>query len=106
MPDTTSLTAWFPSLEAARSARRRLVRAGFARNSIDLERVQDEFEVTISTREENRQRAEDALHGRFAIQDVRRAGETLRDFASDNRGVILGMAALAGLALFLLTNRS
>ena len=63
MSDSTLASVTLPSLKAARSARDRLARAGFARNSIDIDRQGDTFEVSINTREENRDRAERILTG-------------------------------------------
>lgn len=95
----------FPSHQAAKLARKRLVRAGFARNSIDIERQDDEFEVSISTRAENRARAERILNRPIAQEYAREAGVQAVDTFNDNRLLFLGGAALAGFALFGLFNR-
>ncbi|MDP4003277.1 hypothetical protein [Methylobacterium sp. NEAU K] len=105
MSDSTSASVTFSSLKAARSARERLARAGFARNSIEIDRYGDAFDVSINTREENRARAERILTGSPLGNDLRQAGEQAADFVQANRSLALGLAALAGLALFSLTNR-
>lgn len=105
MSDSTFASVTVPSLKAARSARDRLARAGFARNSIDIERHGDVFEVSINTREENRDRAERILTGSPLGNDLRQAREQAADFLHGNRSLTLGLAALAGFALFSLTNR-
>ncbi|GEP09041.1 hypothetical protein [Methylobacterium gnaphalii] len=105
MSDTNSITASFPTLEAARSARKRLARAGFARNSIDIERRRDDFEVSIRTRDENRRRAEAILHRQSMPLDVGQVADGARSFVERNRGLSIGLAALAGFMLFGLTNR-
>ena len=105
MSDSTLASVTFPSLKAARSARDRLARAGFARNSIEIDRHGDAFEVSISTREENRDRAERILTGSPLGNDLRHAGEQAIDFVQGNRSVALGLAVLMGFALFNLTSR-
>ena len=105
MPDSTLASVAFPSLKAARSARDRLSRAGFARNSIDIERQGDEFEVSINIREENRDRVERILTGSPLADDLRQAGGQAVDLFHANRPFALGLAALAGVALFSLTKR-
>jgi hypothetical protein len=105
MSDSALASVTFPSLKAARSARDRLARAGFARNSIDIDRQGDAFEVSINTRAENRDRAERILTGSPLGNDLRQAGEHATDFVQANRSLALGLAALAGFALFSLTNR-
>lgn len=105
MSDSTLASVTFPSLKAARSARDRLARAGFARNSIDIDRQGEVFEVSINTREENRDRAERILTGSPLGNDLRHAGERTADFVQGNRSLALGLAALAGFALFSMTSR-
>lgn len=95
----------FPSLRAARLARKRLVRAGFARNSIDIARRDDAFEVSITARSENRVRAERILNRPIAQEYAREAGVQAVDTFNDNRVLFLGGAALAGFLLFGLVNR-
>lgn len=105
MPDSALASVAFPSLKAARAARDRLSRAGFARNSIDIERHEDEFEVSINTREENWDRAERILTGSPLGDDLRQAGGQAVDLFHANRPLALGLATLAGVALFSLTKR-
>ena len=105
MSDTHIASALFPSLKAARSVRDRLSRAGFARNSIDIERHGDEFDVLIHVREEHRDRAERVLTGSPLGEGFRQAGESALDAFHGSRPLALGLAALAGFALFSLTNR-
>ena len=105
MSDTTQASVTFPSLKAARSARQRLARAGFARNSIEIDRHGDAFEVSINTREENHARAERILAGSPLGNDLRQVGEQAADFVQTNRSLALGLAVLAGFAVFSLTNR-
>ena len=104
MSDSMLASVTLPSLKAARSARDRLARVGFARNSIDIDRHGDVFEVSINTREENRDRAERILTGSPLGNDLRQAGEQAADLVQANQPLALGLAALAGFALFSLTN--
>lgn len=104
LPENQLVAVAFPNLRAARLARKRLVRAGFARNSVDIERHDDAFEVSISTREENRARARRILERPIAGEYVREAGVRAADTVSDNRLLLLGFAGLAGFLLYRLVN--
>lgn len=106
MPDSVLATVTVPSLRAARAARERLSRAGFARNSVEIDRLDDDgFEVSIATRPENHARAERILSGSPLGNDLRAAGQVAANRLQDNRGLALGLAALAGFALFGLMRR-
>ncbi|WP_187278593.1 hypothetical protein [Methylobacterium sp. WL64] len=74
-------------------------------NSIDIDRQGDAFEVSINTREENRDRAERILTGSPLGNDLRHAREQAADFVQANRSLAVDLSALAGFALFSLTNR-
>jgi hypothetical protein len=102
MQDTTTIRETFSDRDGAESARERLEYAGFARNSIDIMRVGDQLELTIHTRPENRQRAEDCInasdiafaarrYGRQALDAAPAAGQTL---------LLLGAVAATGAALY------
>ena len=105
MPDTSIASALFPSLNAARFAKQRLVSGGFARNSIDIERQEDGFQVLIHVRDEHRARA-DSLLARSPIGHSlhETGGQAVATF-QDNRLLALGLAGLAGFALFRLLRR-
>lgn len=105
MSDSVIASVAFPSLGLARSARDRLARAGFARNSIDIIRHDEDFSVAINTRPENKARAERILTGSPLVDDLRRTGDSMVAAVNGNRGLALGLAALAGFALFALTRR-
>ena len=106
MSDSVLASVTVPSLKAARAARDRLSRAGFARNSVEIDRLDnDAFAVSIATRPENHARAEGILTGSPLGQDLREAGQTAMGHFHDNRGLALGLAALAGFALFGLMRR-
>jgi len=105
MPDTGLASSQFSSLDAARSAKQRLVSGGFARNSIDIERQGDGFEVLIHVHDEHRERAEGLLArspGTHALYET--GGQTVSAFR-DNRWLALGLAGLAGFAMFGLLRR-
>lgn len=103
--DGVGVSAEFASLSAARRARDRLARAGFARNSIDLDRHGDGYAVHLSTREENRVRAARILDGEPVTDVLRRGGGRAADAVAGNRAISLGLAALAGFVLYGLSNR-
>ncbi len=100
MSDSLLAFTTVSSLKAAHAARDRLSRAGFARNSIDIERHADGFDISIATRPENHRRAEQLLAGSPLGNDLNRAGADLRDAVRDNRSLALGLAALVGFVLF------
>ena len=106
MSENGLVSVAFTSHKAARAARERLVRAGFARNSIDIDRHGDEFEVSITTREENRARAERVLSRQVAGTRLREVGAQAVDAFNGQRTLALGLAVLAGFLLFGLVNRS
>ena len=64
MPNTSIATGSFASRKEANQAVQRLVSAGFARNSIELHRHDDDegYELEIHTRQENIKRAERLIH--------------------------------------------
>ncbi|MBB2964631.1 hypothetical protein [Methylobacterium sp. R2-1] len=105
MPDTSLATAMFPSLSAARSAKQRLVSAGFARNSIDIDRQGNNFEVLIHVRDEHRDRAERLLARSPVVHSLHETGGQAAAAFQDNRLLALGLAGLAGFALFSLLRR-
>ena len=82
-PVFTTLTLPASSLEEAHAMIGRLANAGFARNSMAVEREDDAFEVTLHCREANRARAQQvAAGGGFA-------------FGSPGALAALGLIALA-----------
>ena len=103
--DGIGVSAEFASLNAARRARDRLARAGFARNSIDLYREGDAYAVHLSTREENRARAARILDGEPVADRLLRGGGAAADAVATHRGISLLLAGLAGFALFSLAKR-
>jgi len=105
MPDTGLASALFPSLNEARSAKQRLVSGGFARNSIDIERQGDDFEVLIHVRDEHRERAEGLLARSPGTHALYQTGVQAVGAFQDNRLLALGLVGLAGLAVFSLLRR-
>ena len=100
MPDTGLASALFPSLNAARSAKQRLGSGGFARNSIDIERQGEGFEVLIHVRDEHRERAEGLLARSPSAHALYETGGQAVSAFQDNRWLALGLAGLAGFAVF------
>lgn len=103
--DTVGVEADFSSHSAARAAKERLVRAGFARNSIDIERDGDIFVVHLPTQEANWQRAARILKGRALVEKAKSTGWAAADTLGTHSLLTLGLAALAGFALYGLTSR-
>ena len=105
MPAASPASASFSSLDGARAARQRLVSAGFARNSIDIERHGNDFRVLINVSDEHRERAEDLLARSPVEHSLRRSGGRAMTVFHDNRLLALGMAGLAGFTAFRLLRR-
>lgn len=105
MPDTGLASALFPSLNAAHAAKQRLVSVGFARNSVDIERQGEGFEVLIHVRDEHRERAEDLLARSPSAHALYETGGQAATALQDNRWLALGLAGLAGFAMFSLLRR-
>jgi hypothetical protein len=62
MPNTITIRKAFSSGDDAAAARDRLACAGFAREDIALDRVDQHFELSIHTAPEHAQRFRDAIH--------------------------------------------
>jgi hypothetical protein len=105
MPDTSIASAVFPSLDAARKAKARLVSGGFARNSIDIERQDNAFEVLIHVRDERRALADSLLARSPVAHSLHQTGGQAASAVQDHRLLALGLAGLAGFALFGLLRR-
>jgi len=61
MQEPITVRETFLSRDEAEEARERLEYGGFARNGMNIMRVGDQFESSIRTRLENRQRAQECL---------------------------------------------
>ncbi len=103
--ETVGVSAEFPTLEAAHAARDRLVRSGFARNSITIERDEEELVVSIPVRPENRRRAARILRGSAILETVRHRGGEAAGTLGGVPVLALAIAGLAGFALYGLANR-
>jgi hypothetical protein len=93
MPQTTTASAVFPNRHAARRAAERLAEGGFARNSIDLNRLysdDDDYEVSVRVREGNLRRAEDLLHARPDVHAFAGQGIDMRPLMLVAGAVIVG----------------
>ncbi len=69
---TTTASAVFPNIQAAKRAAERLARGGFSRDSIEVTRLysnDDAHEVCVHTKEANIRRADDLLHARNKVHD-------------------------------------
>ena len=104
---TTVAWAAFPTRDEAQQAIERLSRAGFSRNSIDLDRNRDgRWNVAVHTSERNLQRVEGLLHSSAPMYAVRE--QTLGALAAmrSNPLVLAGGAVLAALVAYSLLPRN
>jgi hypothetical protein len=102
MPSTTVAHGTFPSRKAADQAIHRLIASGFARNSIDLDRHEDDegYDLTVHTREENLSRVEDLMYQSATAFTLQRAASGTLRAVKSNPILILGAGLLAGLAIY------
>jgi hypothetical protein len=101
--NTTTAWASFPTRAEVDEAVQRLVSGGFARNSIDLDRQQDgTWHVVVHTREHNLQRVEGLLRSPSPMYAAYTGLSGPVQSLMNNRAVVLGAAALAGLVFYTL----
>jgi hypothetical protein len=107
MPNTTVASATFPSRKAADQAVHRLVSSGFARNSIDLRRhdEDDGYDLEVHTRRENLARVERLIHSSASMYSVREAAFGAARTARSHPILLLGAGILAGFAIYNLIPR-
>jgi hypothetical protein len=102
MPNTSVATGTFPSRKAANQAVQRLISSGFARNSIELHRHDDDegYELEIHTRKENLKRAERLIHASVPMYAVRQTASGVVQTAKSYPFVLLGAGILAGFLIY------
>ena len=107
MPNTTVASATFPSRKAADQAVHRLVSSGFARNSIDLRRHDEDegYDLEVRTRRENLARVERLIHASAPMYAVREAAFGAARSARSHPILLLGAGILAGFAIYNLIPR-
>jgi hypothetical protein len=107
MPNTSIATGSFPSRSEANQAVQRLVSAGFARNSIELHRHDDDdgYDLEIHTRQENLKRAERLIHASVPLYAVRQTASGVVQTAKSYPFVLLGAGILAGFLIYSLVPR-
>jgi hypothetical protein len=102
MPNTTVASASFPSRKAADQAVHRLVSGGFARNSIDLRRHDEDegYDVEVHTRQENLKRVEGLIHSSATMFSVKQAAFGAARTARSHPIMLLGAGILAGFVVY------
>ncbi len=107
MPNTTVASATFPSRKAADQAVQRLVSGGFARNSIDLRRHDEDegYDLEVHTRRENLARVERLIHASAPMYAVREAAYGAARTTWSHPVLLLGAGILAGFAIYNLIPR-
>jgi hypothetical protein len=114
MPQTTVATGTFPSRKAANQAVQRLVSSGFARNSIELHRHEEDegYDLEIHTRAENVKRAKRLINASSSpmsgmrMQSMGHMASGAVQTARAHPLVLLGAGLLAGFVLYNLIPRS
>jgi hypothetical protein len=107
MPNTSIATGSFSSRKEANQAVQRLVSAGFARNSIELHRHDDDegYDLEIHTRSENVKRAERLIHASTPFYPVRQTASSVVQTAKSYPYILLGAGVLAGFLIYSLIPR-
>jgi hypothetical protein len=102
MPNTSIATGSFASRSEANQAVQRLVSAGFARNSIELHRHDDDegYDLEMHTRQENLRRAERLIHASTPLYAVRQTASGVVQTAKSYPFVLLGAGILAGFLIY------
>ena len=81
MQDTIIIRETFSNRDDAEGARERLEYAGFARNSMNITRLGDQFELAIHTRPEKRQRVQDCIDASDVMFEARRYARKMSEHA-------------------------
>ena len=107
MRQTETIREMFSSRDDAEKARARLEYGGFARNSMNIMRVGDEFELTIHTRPENRQRVDESLDASDVMFEARQYGVKISEYAPSpgQSLLIVGVLAAVGAGLYYALSR-
>ena len=102
MQDTITIRETFSTRDDAEDARERLESAGFSRNSMNLMRSGERFELTLHTRPENRQRAQDCIEASDVMFEMRRYGREIADHAPSpgQSALLVGVIAAIGAGLY------
>ena len=102
MSNTTVAWGSVPSRKAADQAVQRLVASGFARNSIDLTRHDEDggYDLAVHTRHENRERAERLMQTSATDYVLQKFGSQAMRNASSHPIAVLGAGLIAGAVLF------
>jgi hypothetical protein len=102
MPHTTIAWGTFPTRKAADQAISRLVSNGFARNSIDLQRHEEDegYDVAVHTREENLERVEQLIHTSVPAYAFWQFGSSAVGNAKSHPMALLAAGVAAGIVLF------
>jgi hypothetical protein len=101
MQDTITIRETFSNRDDAEEARERLEDGGFARNSMNIMRIGDQYELAIHTRRENRQRVQDCLSPGY-IFEARRYGREVSEYAPSpsQSAWLFGVIAAIGAGLY------
>ena len=98
----------FSNRDDAEEARDRLEYGGFARNSMNIMRIGDQFELSIHTRPENRDRVQDCIEGSDFMFEARQYGRQLIEHAPSpgQTALLFGViGALGGMLYYAYTRR-
>jgi hypothetical protein len=102
MPHTTVAWGTFPTRKSADQAISRLISNGFARNSIDLQRHDDDdgYDVAVHTREDNLERVERLIHTSVPAYALQQFGSSAIRNAKSHPMALLAAGVAAGVVLF------
>jgi hypothetical protein len=95
MQETVIIREMFSSRDDAEDARERLQYGGFARNSMKIMRIGDEFELEIHTRPEHRDRVEGCINASDAAFQTRKFGRKAMEAAPSAAQSLLLVGTIA-----------
>ena len=109
MPNTTVAWGSFPTRKAADQAVQRLIGSGFARNSIDLQRHDEDegYDLAVHTRPDNLERVERLIQTSGPAYTLQKFGSGAVRNARSHPFALLGAGLVVGvLAYGLMSTRS
>lgn len=109
MPNTTVAWGSFPTRKAADQAVHRLVSSGFARNSIDLQRhdEDDGYDIAVHTRQDNLEKVERLIHTSAPAYALQKFGSGAFKNAKSHPFALIGAGLVVGVVAYgLMSSRS
>jgi len=98
MQNTIGIRTAFSTRDDAEDARERLEYGGFARNSMNIKRIADQFQLEIHTRPENRRRVQECIEASDTMSEAWRYGHHAPSHRQS--ALLVGVIAAIGAGLY------